>query len=31
MAITDEKIELQNPAPEQGVEELVEKEYKYGF
>src|SRR3972149_5308702 len=31
MAITDEKIELQNPAPEEGVEELVDKEYKYGF
>ncbi len=31
MAITDEKIELQNPALEEGVEELVDKEYKYGF
>ena len=31
MAITDENIKLQNPAPEEGVEELVGKEYKYGF
>jgi len=31
MAITDENIKLQNPVPEEGVEELVGKEYKYGF
>ncbi|HXF48060.1 MAG TPA: Fe-S cluster assembly protein SufB [Verrucomicrobiae bacterium] len=31
MAITDENIKLQNPAPEEGVEGLVGKEYKYGF
>src|SRR5262245_42813384 len=31
MALKDEKIESQNPAPEVGVEELVTKEYKYGF
>ncbi|MCI0531673.1 MAG: Fe-S cluster assembly protein SufB [candidate division Zixibacteria bacterium] len=32
MAITDEKIKLQNPTPQEpGVEELVGREYKYGF
>ncbi|MCI0330412.1 MAG: Fe-S cluster assembly protein SufB [candidate division Zixibacteria bacterium] len=31
MAITDENIKLHNPTPEPGVEELVSREYKYGF